>query len=194
MLEREEVMEKKNAYLQKMALILSFTILLALLSQIRVPLPFTPVPMTLQTLGILFIGYYLGSRAGLLSIGLYLLLGAMGLPFFSGVKGGLLVLSGPTGGYLMGFLAGVFLVGKAKEWGYLKKAGATFLVAILAHFLIYFFGTLWFIAGYHFLGFKETLGEILGLTVLPFLPMDFIKALLFTGFVLSERKFREASR
>jgi biotin transporter BioY len=67
-------------------------------------------------------------------------------------------------------------------------------VAVLAHILIYFFGTLWFTAGYYFLGFKETLRDILGLTVLPFLPMDFIKALLFTGFVLSERKFREAMR
>jgi biotin transport system substrate-specific component len=194
MLEREEVIEKKNVYLQRLALILSFSILLALLSQIRIPLPFTPVPMTLQTLGILFIGYYLGSRAGLLSVGLYLLLGALGLPLFSGVKGGLLVLSGPTGGYLLGFLAGVFLVGKAKEGGYLTKAWSTFFVAVLAHILIYFFGTLWFTAGYYFLGFKETLRDILGLTVLPFLPMDFIKALLFTGFVLSERKFREALR
>jgi biotin transport system substrate-specific component len=191
MQKREEVFEMKSLYLQRLALIFSFTILLALLSQIRIPLPFTPVPLTLQTLGILFIGYYLGAKLGFLSVAFYLVLGALGLPFFSGVKGGLLVLSGPTGGYLFGFLLSVFLVGKAKERGLLTKAGSTFLVAFLAHFIIYFFGTLWFMAGFYFLGFKETLREILALTVFPFLPVDLIKALIFTGLVFSERKFRK---
>lgn len=90
MQKREEVFEMKSLYLQRLALIFSFTILLALLSQIRIPLPFTPVPLTLQTLGILFIGYYLGAKLGFLSVAFYLVLGALGLPFFSGVKGGFL--------------------------------------------------------------------------------------------------------
>lgn len=190
----EEVYDLKKELLTKGILVISFTILLALLSQIRIPLPFTPVPLTLQTFGVLLIGYYLGAKAGTLSILLYLFLGAAGLPFFSGVKGGLLVLSGPTGGYLLGFLAGAYLVGKAKEKGLLERPIYAFLCGVLAHFIIYFFGVLWFVSGYKFFSTSYTLREILTLTVFPFLPWDVIKSILFAGFILSEKRVKEAFR
>ncbi|MFN3406233.1 MAG: biotin transporter BioY [Caldimicrobium sp.] len=188
----EDIWGMKKVYVEKILFAFSFALLLGLLSQIRIPLPFTPVPLTLQTLGVLIIGYYLGSKLGALTIMLYLLLGASGIPFFSGVKGGLLVLSGPTGGYLFGFIAGAYLVGKAKELGYLTKLRNVFFIGLSAHFLIYFFGTLWFISGFHLMGWRETLKEILTLTVFPFVIPDLFKTLLFVGFVASDNKLRGA--
>mgnify|MGYP001772773185 CR=1 FL=1 len=188
----EEAFDLKREFLGKGLLAFSFTILLALLSQIRIPLTFTPVPLTLQTFGVLLIGYYLGARLGILSILLYLLLGALGFPLFSGVKGGILVLSGPTGGYLLGFLAGVYLVGKAKELSLIQKPIYAFFCGVFAHLVIYFFGVLWFVSGYKFFSTSYTLREILTLTVFPFLPWDVIKSLLFAFFVLSEKRVKEA--
>jgi len=191
-MKRVEVMAFKREHLLKMVQVFSFTLLLALLSQIRIPLPFTPVPLTLQTLGILFIGYYLGKTYGVLSVLLYLFLGTLGLPFFSGIKGGLLVLSGPTGGYLLGFLAGVYLVGTFKERGYLEKPQVAFGTALLSHFLIYLFGVSWFLAGNYTLGLSQTFKEVFTLTVLPFLPFDVVKALLFAGFVATEKRVKRS--
>ncbi|MFN4196999.1 MAG: biotin transporter BioY [Caldimicrobium sp.] len=185
----ENLWEMKKVYAEKIFLVSSFTLLLGLLAQIRIPLPFTPVPITLQTFGILIIGYYLGSKLGALSIMLYLLLGALGVPFFSGLKGGLLALSGPTGGYLFGFIAGAYLVGKAKELGYFTKLRNVFFIGLLTHFIIYFFGTVWFISIFHGLG--KTLSEILTLTVFPFVIPDLFKTLLFVGFVASDNKMRK---
>jgi len=167
-----------------------FVLLLALLSQIRVPLPFTPVPLTLQTLGLLFIAYYLPLPLALGSVALYLMLGAMGLPLFSGGKGGLLVLSGPTGGYLIGFFFMVYFVSFAKERGLLKNPASTFLIALLGHLFVYFFGALWFLAGYSQQGLANSLKELLVLTVIPFIPSDLMKCAVFSAFVFTEKKLK----
>jgi len=190
-MKRDEVMVLKGLNLLKLAQVFSFTLLFALLSQIRIPLPFTPVPLTLQTLGVLFTGYYLGPRFGLLSVLLYLFLGALGLPFFSGSKGGLLVLSGSTGGYLLGFLSAVYLVGWAREKGYLERWPQTLLIGVLAHLFIYLFGIAWFVSGYQILSSTYTLKELLTLTIIPFLPSDLAKVFLFVGFIYTEKRTRE---
>ena len=80
-----------------------FSAVLAVLSQISVPLP-GGVPITLQTFAVAFLAVNLGPKLGTLSVFIYLLLGAAGIPVFSGLRGGLDVLIGPTGGYLIGFL------------------------------------------------------------------------------------------
>ncbi|MBN1104639.1 MAG: biotin transporter BioY, partial [Deltaproteobacteria bacterium] len=104
---------------------------------VAIPLP--PVPITLQTL-VLFVGAgLLGSRLGALSQVIYLLLGIMGLPVFAGGKAGLGVLFGPTGGYLIGFVAGAFVVGLLVEmrkgpgfpWYAFSMAGGTLVVYLL---------------------------------------------------------------
>lgn len=186
----DTVGEKRGLAVEKIVSVSFFTLLLALLSQIRIPLPFTPVPFTLQSLGILFIGYYLGSTMGLLAVLLYLTLGTLGLPFFSGLKGGLLVLSGPTGGYLLGFLFAVLLIGKAKELGLLSSWYKSLFMGFLAHLVIYFFGVTWFLVGFNSLSFSYGLKETLWLTVIPFLPSDFFKSLLFSIFVQTSPKIR----
>lgn len=84
--------------------------LLVILSQMSIPFP-GGVPLTLQTFAVSLIGFVLGAKLGLLTVLLYVLLGAVGLPVFAGLKGGFPVLIGPTGGFIFGFLALAFLSG-----------------------------------------------------------------------------------
>jgi biotin transport system substrate-specific component len=93
------------------------SILIAISAQIAIPLPFTPVPLTLQTLVVLAAGVVLGSSRGALAITLYLLEGCAGLPVFSGAASGITHLLGPTGGYLIGFLPAAWLTGFLAEKG-----------------------------------------------------------------------------
>lgn len=88
--------------------------LTAVCSQIAIPLPLG-VPMTLQTFAIAFAGYLLGKRNGTFSTLVFILLGAAGAPVFAGFKGGLSVIVGPTGGFLVGFILMTFLCGLGKE-------------------------------------------------------------------------------
>ena len=91
--------------------VLTFVLLTVFGAFIRIPLPFTPVPITAQTLFVLFSGLCLGARLGLLSQLTYVFLGVVGLPVFSGGATGILHLLGPTGGYLFGFCLGAFVTG-----------------------------------------------------------------------------------
>jgi biotin transport system substrate-specific component len=89
--------------------IIAFASVTAIGAQIEIPLK--PVPLTLQTFFVLLSGAFLGRRNGFLSMGVYLMLGAVGLPVFSGASGGIARLLGPTGGYLLGFPIAAFIVG-----------------------------------------------------------------------------------
>ncbi len=80
-------------------------------------LPVGPVPVTLQTLFVLLSGMVLGGKLGALSQALYLFLGLIGLPVFAGGRAGPWVLTGPTGGYLLGFIAGAYVTGRLAEGG-----------------------------------------------------------------------------
>jgi biotin transport system substrate-specific component len=92
-----------------------FSALTATGSFIRIPLPFSPVPITMQTLFTYMAGAILGGSLGALSQLVYILVGISGLPIFAGGNAGLSVLIGPTGGYLVGFVAGTFVIGKLTE-------------------------------------------------------------------------------
>ena len=101
-----------NKILKIILIALSGTILLTISAKIKIP--FFPVPQTMQTLVVLFLGIVLGPRLGLLTVSLYLFEGIIGLPVFSGTpeKGvGLIYFTGPTMGYLIGFLLAVYLAG-----------------------------------------------------------------------------------
>ena len=82
---------------------------------VSIPLPFSPVPLTGQTFVVMLAGAMLGSRRGALSQLIYILLGAAGLPVFSGGMGGIGVLVGPRGGFLLGFVIGAYIIGKLVE-------------------------------------------------------------------------------
>ncbi len=92
---------KKTVYL--LCISAFFTSFLAVLSQMYILLPIN-VPLTLQVFGVALSGYFLGAKWSVASTGAYILLGAMGMPIFSGFKGGFQVLTGPTGGFIFGFL------------------------------------------------------------------------------------------
>jgi biotin transport system substrate-specific component len=94
-----------------------FIILMALGAFVRVYLPFTPVPITLQTLFVLLSGAFLGCIWGASTMGLYLLIGAFGLPVFAGASCGFLYILGPTGGYLLGFVVASWIVGNIIGFG-----------------------------------------------------------------------------
>lgn len=88
-----------------------FAALTGVLAYVRVPLPFSPVPITGQTFGLMLAGLLLGARWGAVSQAVYVMLGAVGLPIYAGGQAGLGVLFGPTGGYLFGHILGAYVVG-----------------------------------------------------------------------------------
>ncbi len=124
------------------ALILLGSLLVAALAQARIVLPFTPVPITGQTLAVLLIGALLGSKRGAAAIGLYLLEGGLGLPFFSGGGAGWAFLAGPTGGYLLGFIAAAYTVGLLTEHGLDRRVQTALPAFLLGAVIIYAFGML----------------------------------------------------
>ncbi|MFW6035406.1 MAG: biotin transporter BioY [Halothermotrichaceae bacterium] len=92
-----------------------FAALTAVLAFVTVPLPFSPVPVTGQTLGVMLAGLFLGSRKAALSQIIYAFLGGIGLPIFAGGGSGFGSFVGPTGGYIWGFIAGAYIIGKLVE-------------------------------------------------------------------------------
>lgn len=123
-------------------LIISFALLTAAAAQIRIPLPFTPVPMTGQTFAVLLSGAALGSFAGSASQILYLALG-MFFPFYAGGASGWTYATGATGGFLIGFVAAAWVVGVLAE----RQQDRSFITAIPAFLtgtvVIYLFGVPW---------------------------------------------------
>ena len=146
------------------------TLLLTISAKIKIP--FYPVPMTMQTFIVLFIGITLGPKIGLLTISLYLFEGIFGLPVFAGTpeKGiGLVYFTGPTMGYLIGFLVAVYFSGSFK---YDKGLVNTFLKLILSVSFIYILGLLWLGA---LIGWDK---PIFKLGAQPFLLAELFKILL----------------
>ena len=101
--------------IRKLILALAMAAATGLMAQMRLPLPWTPVPVTGQVLAVLLSGVLLGGRFGAVSQMFYLLLGALGIPWFNGFAAGAGVLAGPTGGYLLGFLPMAYFVGRIVE-------------------------------------------------------------------------------
>ena len=135
----------KKIELNKIAKVILIAVLGTLLLTIsaKIKIPFYPVPMTMQTFVVLFLGITLGPRIGLLTISLYLFEGIFGLPVFAGTpeKGvGLVYFTGPTMGYLIGFLIAVYFSGSFK---YDKGLINTFLKLIFSVSFIYIFGLIW---------------------------------------------------
>ncbi len=161
---------------QDALLILFFSALTGLAAQAAVWLPFSPVPITGQTLAVLLAGALLGSRRGALSQLTYLVEGALGLPVFAGGAGGVAWMLGPTGGYLAGFVAAAFAVGWLAERGWDRRvptAAAAMLVGSLA---IYLLGLLWLA-----LLTGLPLDRVLDLGLYRFLPGDAVKITLAAG-------------
>lgn len=130
-----------RARLRTASLVAGGVAFLALLAQLRLQLG--PVPLTGQTLGVLLLGAAYGARLGVATTGAYLLLGAAGLPLFTGAQGGVAHLLGPTGGYLLGFVAAAALLGALARRGWDRSVPLTALAMLLANAVIYLFGLAW---------------------------------------------------
>ena len=128
------------------ALVAGFSLLIALSAQVAIPLPFTPVPVTLQTFAVILTGCLLGSGRGALAVVAYIAEGSLGLPFFSGGTAGIVHLLGPTGGYLVGCVAAAFLAGFLSERRLTTRAPALLFTLVAADLVVFLFGVTWLAA------------------------------------------------
>jgi len=157
----------------------SFALLTAGAAQISIPLGFTPVPITGQTFAVLLAGGVLGSKLGAASQMFYVILGALGLPFYADGAGGWDVATGSTAGYLFGFIVAAFLVGLMAEKGQDRNLVTSLPAFIAGSIIIYTFGALW-------LAYKLDIPFTAGATeasavaygVTPFIVGDILKAAL----------------
>lgn len=172
----------RNSNTKNMALAGLFAALTAVGSWISIPLGFTPVPMNLATLAVFLTGGLLGAKNGTRSIVVYALVGAVGVPVFAGFRGGLSVLAGPTGGYIIGYILAAFLVGiLVKNDSGIIRIAASMIAGLAA---CYALGTAWFIISTH-TGFAAAMMAC----VVPFLPGDAIKIAAGTILVRRLRKY-----
>jgi biotin transport system substrate-specific component len=127
-----------------MLLVVGASMLIALAAQIAIPLPFTPVPLTLQPLAVILIGVTLGSTRGAAAAALYLLEGASGLPVFAEGHGGAIWLAGFTGGYLLSYPFAAFVAGFISERGWGNSIVRAIAGMLLSLGVIYLGGWSWF--------------------------------------------------
>lgn len=172
-------MRKSKTY--DMVYIAIFAVLIAICSWIAIP---TMVPFTLQTFGVFLAVGVLGGKRGTVAVLIYILLGAIGVPVWSGFMGGIGVLLNNTGGYIIGFLfIALIMWGAEKLFG--RKNWVMIVSMALGLVVCYAFGTLWFMMLY----LKNTgaigLGTVLGWCVIPFIIPDILKMAL--AFILSRR-------
>jgi biotin transport system substrate-specific component len=149
-----------------------FIIATTLGAYIRIPVPGTPVPITLQTFFVVLSGAVLGSRLGLFSQAGYIFLGAVGLPVFQGYAFGMAHILGPTGGYLIGFMAASFLVGKILEGESRNLFKITVSFAI-GNVVLYTLGILWLMLIY-----RISLVNAILVGLLPFFTIELAKIFL----------------
>ncbi|MCR5250325.1 MAG: biotin transporter BioY [Lachnospiraceae bacterium] len=178
--------QKKTLTVYDLAYIALMTALICVCSWITIP---ATVPFTMQTFAVFVSVLLLGGMRGSLSVLIYILLGAVGAPVFSGFKGGLAALLGPTGGYIIGFFFSAICM-----WGFEKAASRSahkrllcILSMLCALLLCYAFGTVWFERVYLTEdGTHIGIAATLGLCVFPFVIPDLLK--LSLAFALSRNK------
>jgi len=144
---------------------------IALFAQLTIYLPFSPVPITGQTLGVLLVGAFFGSRGGAYAVFSYLLQGALGFPFFAGAAGGIAHFFGPTGGYLVGFVFSAVVVGWFFEKDKVKNSIQMVFVFTLGQAIVFAFG----LVG---LSFWVGWSQVMALGLVPFLPGAVVKTLM----------------
>ncbi|HEX5148857.1 MAG TPA: biotin transporter BioY [Candidatus Limnocylindrales bacterium] len=135
--------ERVNARVRDVSLVIAGALLIYLTARISIPVPGSPVPVTGQTFGVLLVGGALGFRRGLIGVALYVLLGVIGLPFFAEGKGGISVIWGATGGYLIGFVVAGALVGRLAELGWDRKIGGALGAMVLGNVVVYLIALPW---------------------------------------------------
>jgi len=164
---------KKLAWAYDAALVIGGSLVVALSAQVAIRLPFSPVPVTGQTLAVLLVGALLGRRRGAMSLLAYLAEGLVGLPVFAGGASGPAYAAGPTGGYLIGFVAAAYVAGWLAERGWDRRAWSAMLAMLAGNAVIYIFGLSWLAV---YVGPRA-----LALGMLPYLAGDALKLALATA-------------
>lgn len=170
----------------KIAIIGVMTAIICIMAPFSIPLPFTVVPISLTNLAIYFTVFVLGWKMGTISYLIYLLIGLIGVPVFSGFTSGFSKLAGPTGGYLIGFIFLVIISGWFIE-KFPNKIPMYIIGMLLGNIVTYLFGTIW-LANLTCNTFKQALA----IGVLPFLLGDLLKiiAAVLIGTVLRKQILR----
>ena len=162
--------EKISAILYDSIVVICGSLILCLSAQVKVYLPISPVPITGQTFAVLMLAALLGSRRGVLAIIAYLIEGASGLPVFAGGIGPA-VLIGPTGGYLVGFVAAAYVVGRLAEMGWDRRVITTIAAMLAGEIALYTFGVCW-------LAIMTNIRTALVIGLYPFIVGDILKIAL----------------
>jgi biotin transport system substrate-specific component len=162
-----------RAVVRDVLLVVAAALLTALAAQVRIPLPFSPVPLTGQTFAVLLTAAALGPLRGVAGQALYLALGLIGLPFFTGGESGWTYATGATGGYLVGFVVAAAVVGLCARRGLDRRLLGTVAAFALGTLVIYAFGVPWLSAAA-----DMPLRDALWNGAVVFLPGDLLKAVL----------------
>ena len=182
---------------------------LCVISPFTIPIPMSPVPLSLATFAVYFSAILLGAQRSAYCVMIYLLLGMVGLPVFSGFSGGIGVLLGPTGGYLIGYVPCALLVGwlgKASKDGSAKGITKRFVESLIGHSVgrrfvkyvlamvmgtlaCYILGTVWFL---FIMNGSYTITQVLFVCVVPYLVFDFVKILAAAAIAEPVRKLLQS--
>ena len=173
---------KRQAILYDILLVVGGALVLSLSAQLAVRLPFSPVPITMQTLAVVLTGVVLGSMRGAVSAASYLAAGSMGLPVFANGAAGIAYLAGPTGGYLFGFIAAAWLTGFLAENGWDRKVWTSVIAMTLGTAVIFAFGLSW-------LGIFVGYDNVVAMGLVPFIPGAVIKLAIASAILPTAWKF-----
>ncbi len=176
-------MDKKKTNVKQMALIGLMTAVICVIAPFSLYIPVSPVPISLGTMAIYFVVTVLGMKRGTVSVALYILLGLVGLPIFTGFAGGVGKALGPTGGYIFGYLFLALIFGFfVDHWG--CRLIPNIAGAVLGTVVMYFFGTVWLQYQAHM-----TFTAALWAAVIPYIPGDIVKLALavYVGIQLRKR-------
>lgn len=172
-----------RSWIKDAAVILGASVIIALFANVSFRLPFSPVPIATQATVILLLSCFLGSKRATLSVLAFLMQGASGLPVFAGGKFGIAHLAGPTGGYILGYLAAAFVTGLIMERIEQRTISKTLGAMGLGNLIVYLFGLPWLSV---YIGWQNAF--MLGM--LPFLLTDALKILVAVQFLKSTRFFK----
>jgi len=165
--------DNNAGFLMKLTMTLAGAALIGLAAQIKIPLPWTPVPITGQTFAVLLAGVIWGAQGGALITTVYLLLGGIGVPWFAGATGGAAIWADPTAGYMVGFIPAAYCTGLlCKHFAWAKRLPGLLLIMSAADLIIILgIGTIWlgYSTGIH------DISKLLALGAFPFISGDLVK-------------------
>ncbi|MGH3113414.1 MAG: biotin transporter BioY [Gaiellaceae bacterium] len=179
----------RSGFLTDVLLVLAGTGFVAVAAQVKISLSFTPVPITGQTFAVVLVGASLGALLGLASLGLYLFVGALGAPIYAEGQGGWDVLTGPTGGYIVGFCCAAALVGWMAQQRWDRRFNSAVAAMLTGNVVIYLFGLPW-LAREIGTGLEGTLEA----GIYPFVVGDILKLYLAAALLPSAWKLVERLR